>query len=105
GLDLAEVDLRQRRAIERELAGLDAFEIDDRNNATHHGRELREAILVEFLALERHIARAEGHGLRLDLLDATARADRLIVQANAGLFLVGIRPLGVDRIWEGRAGA
>src|SRR5262249_12473693 len=41
----------------------------------------------------------------LDLLDAAARADRLIVQADAGLFLVGVRPFPVDRKRKGRAGA
>src|SRR5262249_3679328 len=105
GLDLAEEDFRQRRAVERKLAGLDAFEVDDRNDATHYGRELGEAILVGLGSLERHVGRAEGHGLGLDLLDAAARADRLIVQANASLFLVGVRPLRIDRIREGRAGA
>ena len=40
-----------------------------------------------------------------DLLDAAAGADRLVVQAVAGLLLIGIRPFGVDRIRERRAGA
>src|SRR5207237_6413101 len=44
-------------------------------------------------------------GLGLDLLDAAAGADRLIVKAVAGLLLIGVRPFGVDRIGEGRAGA
>jgi len=36
--------------------------------------------------------------LVLDLLDAAAGADRLVVHADAGLFLVGVGPLCVDRI-------
>src|SRR5262249_20638155 len=85
-LDLAKENLRERRAIDQELAGFDAIEIDDRHYAAHHGRELGKAILVKFLTFEWHIARAEGDGLGLDLLDAAARANRLIVQSNAGLF-------------------
>ena len=60
---------------------------------------------VEVLALQRRVGGAEVDGLGLDLLDAAARADRLVVQADAGLLLVGVRPLGVDRVGEGRAGA
>ena len=62
-------------------------------------------IFVELFARQRRVGGAEGHGLGLDLLDAAARADRLIVQADAGLLLIGVGPLGVDRIGEGRAGA
>ena len=104
-LDLAQEDLGERRAVERDVAALDAFEIDDRHDAAHHGRELDDADLVELFRLQRHVGGAEGHGLGADLLDAAAGADRLIVQAVAGLLLVGVGPLGVDRIREGRAGA
>ena len=45
GLDLAEEDLGQRRAVDDEIAGLDAFEVDDRHDAAHHHRELDEAVL------------------------------------------------------------
>ena len=55
--------------------------------------------------VERRVGGAEGDGLGLDLLDAAAGADRLVVQADAGLLLVGVGPLGVDRVGEGRAGA
>src|SRR5262249_31701619 len=87
GFDLTEADLREGRTIDAQLAGLDALEIHDRHYAAHHGRELGEAILVEFLTLEWHITRTERDGPSLDLLDAAARANRLIVQSNAGLFL------------------
>ena len=84
---------------------LDAVEVHDRNDAAHDGRELDEADLVELGRLQRHVGRAEGDGAGGDLLDAAAGADRLIVQAVAGLLLVGVGPFGVDRIGEGRAGA
>src|SRR3546814_7702102 len=61
--------------------------------------------LVELGSLQRRIRGAEGDGLGLDLLDAAARTDRLVVQADARVFLIGVGPLGVDRIGEGGAGA
>ncbi len=103
--DLAEVDLGERRAVEHDVARLHAVEIDDRHDAAHHHRPLRETGFVEVLGLQRRVGGAEGHGLGLDLLDAAARADRLIVEAVAGLLLIGVRPFGVDREREGRAGA
>ena len=68
-------------------------------------RELHQAVLARAPRLQRHVGGAEVDRLRVDLLDAAARADRLVVHADAGLLLVGVRPLGVDRIGEGRAGA
>jgi hypothetical protein len=65
---------------------------------------LDQAVLRQLVAGERRVGGAEGHGLGLDLLDAAARADRLIVQADIGLLLIGVRPLGVNRIREGGAG-
>ena len=32
------------------------------------------------------------------LLDSAARADRLVIQSDSGLLLVGVRPLGVNGI-------
>ncbi len=104
-LDLAHEDLGQRRAVDRELAGLDAGNVDDRHDAAHHHRELHEAVLVELLARTRRIGGAEGDGLGVNLLDAAAGTDRLIVQTDAGLLLIGVGPFGVDRIGEGGAGA
>ncbi len=54
---------------------------------------------------QRHIGGAESDGLGGDLLDAAARADRLIVQPDAGVFPVHIRPFGEHGIDEGGAGA
>ena len=103
--DLAHEDLGEGRAVDHDLAGLHALDIDDRNDTAHDHWELGEAEFVEFLAGQRLIAGPEGHGAGLDLLDAAARADRLIVEPVARLFLVGIGPFGIDRIGEGRAGA
>src|SRR4029077_13542159 len=57
------------------------------------------------LALERRVGGAEGNGLGRDLLDAAAGPDRLVVHADSGLLLVGVCPLGIDRIRKGRSGA
>jgi hypothetical protein len=62
-------------------------------------------ILFEVFSLHRSVGGAEGHGAGDDLLDAAAGADRLIVQADAGVLLIGVSPFGIDRIGEGRAGA
>src|SRR5581483_7943767 len=47
---------------------------------------------------------AERHGLVLDLLDAAPGADRLVVEPDSRFLLVGIGPLGIDRIGERRTG-
>ncbi len=104
-LDLAEENPGERGTVDHDLTRLDAFDIDDRHDAAHDHRELDEPVLVELLALERRVAGAERHGLVLDLLDAAAGTDRLVVQPDAGLLLVGIRPFGVDRVGKCRPGA
>ena len=82
--DVALEDVGERRPVEDELARLDALEIHDRHRAAHDHRELDETGCFQVVRLEGHVGGAEGHGLGLDLLDAAARADRLIVQADAG---------------------
>ena len=86
-----------------QLARLHALEIDHGNDGAHHHRPLDQAVLLELLDLQRHVGRAERHGLGLDLLDAAARADRLVIQTVAGLLLVGIGPFRIDRERERRA--
>ena len=104
-LDLAHVDAGENVARELELARLDTGDVHGRNDAAHHGRELDEAVLGQVLTLERGVGGAEGDRLRLDLADAAARADRLVVEAGAGRLLIGFGPLRIDREGEGRAGA
>ncbi len=105
GLDLPEENLGERRAVDHEIAGLDALDVDDRHDAAHDHRKLNKRALVELLAGKRRVRGAEGDGPRFDLLDAAARADRLVVQSDVGLFLVGIGPFRIDRIGKGRSGA
>ncbi len=86
-------------------ASRDARHVQRRHDAADHGRKLVEACSVQVRQLQRLVRSAEVDGLGLDLLDAAARADRLIVQAVAGLGLIGFSPLGIDRRREGRARA
>jgi len=104
-LDLTEKNFRQHIAVEREFARRHAVEIDHRHDGADHLRPLGEASGFELLGLQRLIGSAEGHRARLDLLDAAAGANRLIVKAGAGFLLVHIRPFRIDRIGEGGAGA
>ena len=101
--DLAVEDVGQNLARQLELAGGNALDVVDGDHAAHHGRELDEAVLLQLFALQRSIGRAEIDRLGADLADAAAGADRLIVQAVAGLLVVGLGPLGIDREREGRA--
>ena len=102
-LDVADEDRRQRLAVQHQLARGDAFEIHHRNHAADDRRELDQAGFVQLFDRQRLVGGAESHGLRLDLLDPAAGADRLVVQPGAGFLLVGIGPLGGDRVEEGRA--
>ena len=99
-LDFAEEDLGERVAIKRQFVGLDAIEVDHGNVTADDRRELHQSALSDFLGRKRHIGSAEGHGLGFDLLDAAARADRLIVEPVAGFLFVGVSPLGIDGIRE-----
>jgi hypothetical protein len=105
GFDLAHEDLCECRAVDDEVAGLDSVDVHHRHDPAHHHRELNETTLVELLARQRRVGGAEGHGLGLDLLDAAAGTDRLVVQPDIGLLLIGIGPFRINRIGEGRAGA
>jgi len=103
--DLAEEDLGDGRTIESKFAGLDAGQVQDWNDGAVDDWKLNEVILRNIFRRQRHVRRAKCDGLVGDLLDAPARADRLVVEADVGRFLVGIGPFGEDRIYECGAGA
>jgi hypothetical protein len=103
--DRAEVDLSQRGTVDDDVARLHAGKIDDRDDTAHHHRPLRKAGLLEFRRLQRRVGGAERHGSRLDLFDARARSDGLIVQSVPSVLFIRIRPFGVDRKWKGRSSA
>jgi len=103
--DLALVDVGQRRAVQVERTPFDTFDVECRDHAAHDHRPLHQAVLVELFLGHRCIAGAEGDRLGDDLLNAATGTDRLIVEADTGFILVGVRPLRIDRVREGCAGA
>src|SRR5207253_8465579 len=80
--DLAEVDVGKHGPRELELTGLYAFEIDYRHIAADDCRKLQQPVLVELLRFERHIGCTEVDSPVLNLLDASARAYRLVLHAD-----------------------
>src|SRR6185369_8978232 len=57
------------------------------------------------LVAHRAVARAEVHGALEHLADAATAPDRLIVDLDSRLLVVGVEPLRVDRVGERRTGA
>ena len=101
--DLAEVDVGGDRPGQLHLARGDAVDVDHGDDSAHDGRKLHQAFRLQFVALERHVRRAEVDRLCLDLLDAGARADRLVIKAVAGGGLVRLGPFGVNRVRKRRS--
>jgi hypothetical protein len=100
-------DVDQRVAVEMQLDITDRGEIvghdhgaEHRGHMEHVGVHRRDLALVH-----RPIAGPEVDRTLGELADTAAGADRLIVDLHAGLPVVGVEPLGVDRIGEGRPGA
>ncbi len=62
-------------AVQFQLAGLEARNVHDDGDATHHGRHLNQLGCVQVGFLERRIGTAEINGLGLDLFDAALGAD------------------------------
>ena len=64
------------------LPGVNPGDVHDRNDAADDDRELGKAALCEIVAGKRLIGGAEIHGARLNLRNAAARTDRLIVDCR-----------------------
>src|SRR5207249_4556123 len=80
---LAEIDVGKNGAGEPDLTGFDCGDVDHGNVAADYRRKLHQPALVQLFRLERHVRGAEIHGLVLDLPDAAAGADRLVVEVVA----------------------
>ena len=87
------------------LARRDAGNVHHRHDAADDGGKLSQAHRRQGLGFERHVGSPESHRLGLDLRDAAARADGLVVEADPADLLIRPRPFGVDRIGKRRAGA
>ena len=106
GLDLADEDRAERRAVELQAA-LDAREVVGDGDRAQEHRDLhrRAAVLADrfcVFGLQRRVAGAEVDDLVLDRRQARAGADGLVVDLEAA---DGGAPLFVDGGGEGRAGA
>jgi len=97
-LDLAEIDVGKNRPGKPDLTRLDSGEVDHGNIADDYRRKLHQPALLQLFRLERHVRGAEIDGLVLDLPDAAAGTDRLVVEVVARFCLIGFGPLGVNRI-------
>src|SRR5690606_15114605 len=80
-------------------------QVHHRHHAADGGGELHQSVLRQFLRRQRLVGRTEVDGAGLDLGDAAAGADRLVVDLVAGGLVVVGRPLGDQRIDEAGAGA
>jgi hypothetical protein len=103
--DLAQEDVGQQFAVQLHRARGHARHLEHRHHAADHRRELRQAELFQFFRLQRGIGGAEVHRACLDLGDAAAGADRLVVDLLAGRLRVVGGPFRHDRIDERGAGA
>src|SRR5205085_7689805 len=106
-LDLAEVDAGDGFGRELQVAG-DALNVVGEDDGAEYRRNVQELALGfgELIVFHRSVRAAEVHSLFRDLLNAGARAYRLIVESHAGVSLViFVEPLLVNGIGEGRAGA
>ncbi|MNS95799.1 hypothetical protein D3C72_1300710 [compost metagenome] len=99
--DLAQVDVGNDFTRHFQLAWGHAVQVDDGDHAAHDGRELHQARFFQLFRLQRHVRSAEFNSLGLDLLDASAGTDGLVVQAIARVGFVRLGPFGVDRVREG----
>src|SRR6266404_2167874 len=95
--DLAQEDAGH--GLRRELQVLHARRVVDDDHRAHHRRDVLDAgRLQQLLAAHGSVGSAEVHRLLGDLLDAAARADRLVVDLHARVRLVVLaEPLRIDR--------
>ena len=103
-LDLAEVDVGQHRAAEDQRL-LDLFQIVGGDDRAHDERNMDDLAadllrLLQLFVVHGAVGAAEVEGLGGHLLDAAARADRLVIDLDAlGLVVLG-RPLRHHRVHE-----
>src|SRR5690606_41291617 len=84
GVDLAEEDVGENQAGQTQLTAADAFDVDHRDHAADRGRELGQARGGQLVAGQRLVGGAEIDGAGLDLGDAAAGTDRLVVDLVPG---------------------
>jgi hypothetical protein len=92
-----------RRQLQRVVGH--ARQVHDQHDRAHDRRELEQVALAELVGRQRGVGGAEIDGAVGDLVDAAARADRLVVQLHAGALAGGLAPTLVDGTGKAGAGA
>ena len=100
----AKIDIGEGRAVEHQRVRSNTGKVVNQHFGPNDGRKHNQPILFQVCRCHRHIGSAESYGSGLNLRDAAARADGLIVQTDAGLGSIGSSPFRVNRKREGRAG-
>ncbi|MPM53001.1 hypothetical protein SDC9_99765 [bioreactor metagenome] len=104
--DSAEIDGAEGRAVKFHGVGGDSGQVHDHDYAAGQHRELLKSGLLLLFQGKRIVGPGEVDGAGLDLIDAGAGADALIVDADAGCGLtVAEGPVLVDRSGKTGAGA
>jgi hypothetical protein len=105
--DPAQKDVRQCGPVEPERLFAGGGQVVGRHHGAEHRGDVKHVSPDggDLRIGHGRVGGAEIHGAFSELPDAASGPDRLVVDANAGLSVVGIEPLGVDRIGEGRSGA
>ncbi len=105
GGDVTQEDVRKRGSVQNHLIVGNPRNVHHRHVAADDRRKHGKAELVEIGRLQRLVGRAERHRFGLDLRNAAAGTDRLVVQMVAVHRGVRRRPFRVDRVGKSRAGA
>ena len=95
--NLAKEDVAQHLAVQLHLAGSNALDVDHRNGAANHGGKLKLALGLEDFVRLRHVGCTEIHRFGINLFDACARSDRLVVDLDASGLVVICRPFCIYR--------
>ncbi len=105
--DLAEEDVGDGRGIELERRGAQARQVVCEHDGAENGRQVRDVTLDrrDLLIRHRSVGRTEVDRTLRKLPDAAARSDRLVVDLDAGLLGIRLKPAGVDGVRKGGARA
>ena len=103
--NLAEINVRKHGSGQPKLSRADTFDVHHRHHASDDNWKLHEAHGGQFFRTQRRIGSPEIHSPAFYLPDADTRSDGLVVNRYPGHGLVGLRPLGQNRIHKRRAGS
>ena len=104
--DAAHEDLHQHVPVELEPGLTQRRKVVGHDHGAEHGRQMQHVAVDggDLRLVHRPVGGAEVHRALGELADAAAGADGLVVDLHAGLLVVGVEPLRIDRIGERGAG-